>query len=269
MTHRSVEPVRNAGDALLADILACPKDDVVRLVYADWLDEVQGQTARAEFIRMQIALASIRARCRCLTCLWRRGSGWNASTTGRPCLADDPSHTLLRMKEHDLWQELCYDWFGSMLDLSFAENPANFSFSFFEAEDYTNGTWEIEVYVDRGFPWRVECTEANWLAYSSRLIKGQPIEEVWLSDRQPWRSVNDFWVWSRDFDDRETFSANMVLADSLFLFLPESDSEARMNGWPQRRWYKSEARAWEALTEACVKWARFVRGQEVKAGVAK
>lgn len=35
------------GDAMLKDILACPRDDVVRLVYADWLDEVQEETARA------------------------------------------------------------------------------------------------------------------------------------------------------------------------------------------------------------------------------
>src|SRR4029450_6355483 len=44
---------------LLQAILADPDDDAVRLVYADWLEE-SGRTAeeqaRAEFIRLQIAL---------------------------------------------------------------------------------------------------------------------------------------------------------------------------------------------------------------------
>jgi uncharacterized protein (TIGR02996 family) len=39
-------------------IIASPDDDTPRLAYADWLDE-QGDTARAEFIRVQIALARI------------------------------------------------------------------------------------------------------------------------------------------------------------------------------------------------------------------
>src|SRR5690242_6140838 len=33
-------------------------DDAPRLIYSDWLEE-QGQTARAEFIRVQIALANL------------------------------------------------------------------------------------------------------------------------------------------------------------------------------------------------------------------
>jgi len=42
--------------ALLAAIRAAPEDDAPRLVYADWLDE-HGQPERAEFIRVQVALA--------------------------------------------------------------------------------------------------------------------------------------------------------------------------------------------------------------------
>jgi uncharacterized protein (TIGR02996 family) len=45
----------NDGEALLAAILANPDDDTPRLVYADWLDE-HDESARAEFIRVQIAL---------------------------------------------------------------------------------------------------------------------------------------------------------------------------------------------------------------------
>src|SRR4051812_12922455 len=47
------------GDALLAAILAQPDDDLVRLVYADWLEESgqPDQIARAEIIRVQCELA--------------------------------------------------------------------------------------------------------------------------------------------------------------------------------------------------------------------
>jgi uncharacterized protein (TIGR02996 family) len=43
-------------DALLRAVLADPDDDAPRLIYADWLDE-QGNCDRAEFIRVQVALA--------------------------------------------------------------------------------------------------------------------------------------------------------------------------------------------------------------------
>jgi uncharacterized protein (TIGR02996 family) len=45
-------------DAFLQAILESPDDDTPRLVYADWLDEY-GETDRAEFIRVQIALAAL------------------------------------------------------------------------------------------------------------------------------------------------------------------------------------------------------------------
>jgi uncharacterized protein (TIGR02996 family) len=49
------------GDALLSAILAKPDEDVPRLAYADWLDEHGGESARAraEFIRVQVALARV------------------------------------------------------------------------------------------------------------------------------------------------------------------------------------------------------------------
>jgi uncharacterized protein (TIGR02996 family) len=47
------------GDVLLQAILAEPADDLVRLAYADWLDEVgdEAERSRAEFIRVQVELA--------------------------------------------------------------------------------------------------------------------------------------------------------------------------------------------------------------------
>jgi uncharacterized protein (TIGR02996 family) len=47
-------------EALLAAIAAHPEEDTPRLAYADWLDE-NDQPARAEFIRLQIELATLTA----------------------------------------------------------------------------------------------------------------------------------------------------------------------------------------------------------------
>lgn len=48
------------ADAFLADIIEHPDDDAPRLIYADWLDD-NGDPARAEFIRTQVALAAMSA----------------------------------------------------------------------------------------------------------------------------------------------------------------------------------------------------------------
>jgi uncharacterized protein (TIGR02996 family) len=44
-------------DALLAAVCENPDNDTLRLVFADWLEE-NGDPERAEFIRVQVELAS-------------------------------------------------------------------------------------------------------------------------------------------------------------------------------------------------------------------
>ena len=44
------------GDGLRAAILAQPDDDILRLIYADWLQE-NDQSDRAAFIRAQVSMA--------------------------------------------------------------------------------------------------------------------------------------------------------------------------------------------------------------------
>jgi uncharacterized protein (TIGR02996 family) len=48
----------HSHDGFLQAIIANPDDDTPRLIYADWLDD-HGDSARAEFIRMQIELAHL------------------------------------------------------------------------------------------------------------------------------------------------------------------------------------------------------------------
>jgi uncharacterized protein (TIGR02996 family) len=81
-----------AGEALLQAILAAPKDDAPRLVYADWLEE-HGDAERAEFIRGQCRLAGMKpwaegsteldVRCRELARRHPDWLGWLAPFTER------------------------------------------------------------------------------------------------------------------------------------------------------------------------------------------
>jgi uncharacterized protein (TIGR02996 family) len=57
--------------ALLRAVIAEPDDDAPRLIYADWLDE-QGQSERAEFIRVQVASAGLALNDPRLPPLWGR-----------------------------------------------------------------------------------------------------------------------------------------------------------------------------------------------------
>jgi uncharacterized protein (TIGR02996 family) len=58
-------------ESLLAAIYANPKDDTVRLAFADWLDE-HGEAERAEFIRIQIERARVTDNNLRLAELWKR-----------------------------------------------------------------------------------------------------------------------------------------------------------------------------------------------------
>jgi uncharacterized protein (TIGR02996 family) len=75
-------------DVFLDAILANPADDVVRLVYADWLEDRGNPTdaARAEFIRVQMELSSL--------------------------AEDDPRRPLLEDREHELLAEHESRWLG-------------------------------------------------------------------------------------------------------------------------------------------------------------
>jgi uncharacterized protein (TIGR02996 family) len=78
------------SDALLAAIAANPDDDAPRLIYADWLDE-HGDPARAEFIRVQIALTRISV--------------------------DDPNRHVLKLREKALRKRNRNDWLRPLSDL--------------------------------------------------------------------------------------------------------------------------------------------------------
>jgi uncharacterized protein (TIGR02996 family) len=74
----------NLARGFLEDILAHPDDDAPRLIFADWLEEEQGDSDRAEFIRVQIERArlpewdarQVRLRLRERELIEQKGQKW-------------------------------------------------------------------------------------------------------------------------------------------------------------------------------------------------
>jgi uncharacterized protein (TIGR02996 family) len=96
-------PMSDDRAAFLAAIIAAPKDDLPRLIYADWLDE-HGEPARAEFIRVQCDLA----KWTCNFKQTREQPGWF-----HDCGTDDKGYWLcqpLRGREQDLLEEHAGAW---------------------------------------------------------------------------------------------------------------------------------------------------------------
>jgi uncharacterized protein (TIGR02996 family) len=144
----------------LADICANPADDTTRLVFADWLDE-HGEPDRAEFIRVQVALAKDEVELNRLR------------AADEPHIDVQRRVILARLREREL------------LFASPAEGEANGT-NWLPGPlfDILNGAGRL-IFPDgdsfawsRGFVDRVTCTAADWLAHADQIAwhPGQTVE---------------------------------------------------------------------------------------------
>jgi uncharacterized protein (TIGR02996 family) len=202
----------------LQDIIEHPADDAPRLIYADWLDE-HGEPDRAAFIRVQCALAAPP---------WRAGRVY-----------DDPAWLRLYAREQELlepgglrhlpgpfWRTRdAYGW-------SCRENPAP--------------RFDVECRFRRGFVAEVTLPLSAWMEHGPAMVRAAPLERVWLADRKPLRYDGSFF-WLRH--------PGVTFADDLPYLLPD-DLAYVMSAAERREGWESEAAAREALSIACLKWAR-------------
>lgn len=137
-------------EAFLADIIANKAEDAPRLIFADWLEE-NGETERAEFIRLQMEIFS----------RWK--------TTERNEHLFDPDWNRLRRREMVLFEEFGGEWFGATI--------------------WPDGTlrdvaWGgVHYHSSRGFLFGVTCTASDFLLNADDILKAQPIEEVNFTGR--------------------------------------------------------------------------------------
>jgi uncharacterized protein (TIGR02996 family) len=240
-------------DDLLRAILADPADDGARLAYADWLEE-EGQTERAEFVRVQCELARID----------REEDAWH-----RPYVVNGERVTpepwgTLRRREGELLESPCVpggktnrEWWFSPFDEAGEEVPGDFG-----------GSWRrlFEWEFLRGFIESVTCSCADWLAHGPAVVASQPVTAVRLADREPGKTANvpPSWGWfSRRTPDSELNEPSDI-PPSLFDLLP--NTRAHDNWQWARRFFPTRDAAHASLSAACVRWARAAAGLPPLAG---
>lgn len=147
-----------SDEGFIAAICAEPDCDTHRLVYADWLDD-HGQPERAEFIRVQCALAV-------------SDKGHSPSLHGEWCQLCN-----LRRRETELLEAHREEWCALI-------------------PGYTIDAWSLDEPMPpfaygarcqfrRGFVEHVTCTWDNCLRHLDAILRRQPVREVTLTTRPP------------------------------------------------------------------------------------
>lgn len=233
----------NDGDGLLAAILADPVDDVPRLIYADYLEEYGNQLERAEFIRLQIALAaherSLELELPTLVDLMRGANlpkGYLLHTEWARLRRREPEllHAMIPYRdEHGragrTWA--MYAWVPKPL---WAFNADHWDWS-------------------RGFVHTVRLPLQTWLDHGRAICAAHPVEVVEISDAEPLYSGLDL-------------PPDRPMPEGFYVWVKESVSQfvGRMN-WevPSELWidelggsFHSEEGALAALSRAALAFAR-------------
>src|SRR5262249_17922888 len=147
--RREEGAVMHDGKALLAAVCEQPEDDLARLAYADWLDET-GESARAEFIRGQIAMLRLEP--------------------------DDPRLAPLAARTAELEQQHGKRWKRTL------PRWASLKYEFIVADMMQRPDHLPDSLFHRGFPAVIECTCAEWRRNAARLLQRLPIQGVCFSD---------------------------------------------------------------------------------------
>lgn len=247
-------------DALLAAVLAAPDDDVVRLVYADWLEE-NGKSERAEFIRVQCELAMVPVK-----------------TFGPDEGKEELRHMNLKRRERDLWMPPSAARTAVIRDLPTGFSVAPESWLFFPPC----------AIIRRGFVSEVHCTLAEWCGggecrtcsgrghslredingdyytcptcrgtgegtagtattgIGPQIVRRHPVERVVLMGVEPREGVSKLWMWSWGVGERPH-----SLPVDIWNLLSDY-----ANGSSITRFYHTREAALSALSAAIIAWAK-------------
>jgi len=251
-------------DAILRDILANPTDDTPRLIYADWLEDHEGEAGAlyADFIRVQIGRAL-------LSCEWEAKDGaacpqYNAKRPAYRTQVWCPScarDQQVQKRERDilepLWPrlpELIPGWYS----IDWGSHPEWEPLVVFADakrrpldDAFPPGTQTIHVVYRRGFPHTVNLPLDLWMRHGRAIVVAHPIDRVELTDKRP-SPTNpiDFWGWYR-WEESSNFDPDDLPPDlwSLVPCVQEDDDE-------NFKWFDSEQDANAALSTACLAFVR-------------
>ncbi len=155
------------AEAFLADIIAHRDDDTPRMIYADWLED-EGEAERAEFIRVQVELAS------CKKC---GGKGWYETGRGKESLPHSKCG-VLKIRERELLQSR---QFGRCTGQPSTDTRAAARYVWAgpvaQLDDPNEQGWKFT----RGFVSAITCTASDFLAHADALTSQTPLERVTLT----------------------------------------------------------------------------------------
>lgn len=255
------------GQALLRAICENPRDDFVRLAYADWLEE-EGQGEWSEFIRIGVELSQFPEEYEvCLELLWilerYRGKFPNFLTkkldTKGVDVASVERFLHLHRREREILEcVLPKDKNDSLFFLW--EYSRTTDRRIFNGWNSSNG-----LLVRRGFISEIHCTLKGWYGehgegHGPAIVAQQPIERVTLVDREPRQTVAGIYFWER-IRSAAKLSQEIYprfLPGSIFDLLKGfcycSEGEIRVKN------YSDKQSAANALSQACINWARHEAG---------
>jgi uncharacterized protein (TIGR02996 family) len=240
---REVGPEAGADAGFVEDILRDPAADAPRMAYADWLTE--RDDPRGEFVAAQLELAALEAA----------GAGAGVS----PLL--DVEYAGLKRRERELLETHWHDWLAEGgMSRYFATNRDGEGYGWLIKPVGEDGRL-IRCSFRRGFIAHVTLTLADFEAHAAALFGAAPIEGVRLADKQPYHTFAGWWGWGDESDDERTVGSPGYLPRYLFDLLPEPDVIA-----PPVGGYHTEARAFVALSVACVAHGRRLAGRPALPG---
>ncbi len=215
-----------------------PTDTNLRLVYADFLDD-NGEPERAEFIRLQCEEAVLDP----LTNGYHYWSGQLAAPKWVDRVTAIRRRCVEMKNRDDLTTKIIVG-----TDVTYRSRWQQWS---------ATETWEPfwdNVEFARGFADRFLLNIQTFFEKAVEIVRTHPVTEFRLTDLNPWSVGNPSYRfgWTSDLSDMIGIKTDWFVPPALFEYLPPSDVHLNV----VRRWYSSYNRSIEALSVACVRWAR-------------
>ncbi len=267
-------------DDFLAAILSSPEDDLPRLIYADWLDE-GGDSARAEFIRVQVEIAAT-GLAECPSPTEKRRS---RLLLGKPVIDTRPCGIcrwcLLSAREKVLLGKHYHPWLCDLAGRATSTSSHPDLAVRFGGHPGSEWGWLKAVGFRRGFVASIQCLWSTWMECGADIIRRAPIERVELVGKQPLAILRSgmmvgarltpdvvHWLFSDEagshrlppalrphFSDAEEYIIP-------FVFPRRSPNQGNGRGFFGDTLNQASAAAHTALSTALLRWARAAREAE-------
>lgn len=266
------------GCAILNAVVASPEDDLLRLVYADWLDD-HGNPTRAEFIRVQLLLARA-AKADGRPEDGMRRLGWKmamcrerktlAAVIGDPSHHDDECESCLQRRELELF-DIVADQLADESGIRFDGSRSHWlRCDGHDGKPFRGG---VEMVVRRGFIEAVAMPLEAFEEHAAALFARCPVTDVRLIDVRP-RADEPGQPWGPTLYRRESYRHHGTpdegfIPASIFDRLAAGNYCSEGEASPRRSYAGGEMRS--DLSAACVAYGReqAAKSRQGEAAAAK